>query len=446
MSALESRGVGDESAAYDPRAGWTAVTVFLLLSALAWLDRKIIAFMVGPLREALGATDFQISLLQGLAFVLFYSLAALPIGWAVDRFSRRRIIFWGIITWSAFAMAGGVARTYWHLLVARFGVGAGEASLHPAATSMLADLFPKHKLTTAIAVFGLGGILGSAISNAIGGLVVGFTEGSGGYQLPLLGHVAPWQMVFLITGAPGILMSFLMFAVPEPARRIEQAHAAHAAGFGGAMGFMWRNRRFYLPHFIGFSLVSIMASGFTAWTPSHFMRTYDLPVAQVGLTMAALQISLGAIGMVAPGFIIDRMMRRGRVDAHLRYFAWGVMLLGASGLWMALAPSAGTAFGALALVDLTIGFYPIAIASLQVVTPNQYRGQATAAFLIVYNIVGQGLGPSVVAGFTDFLFRSDEMVGASLALTFALCTPLAALCFWYGMRSMRRIAAPSGAG
>lgn len=437
---------GQAGDGYDLRAGWTAVAVFLLLYALAWLDRKIIAFLVGPIRESLGATDFEVSLLQGLAFVLFYSAAALPIGWAVDRFSRRKIIFWGVIVWSVFAMAGGLAKNYWQLLVARFGVGAGEASLHPGASSMLADLFPRHKLTTALAVFGLGGILGSSISNAIGGLVVGFTERASAYVLPIVGVVEPWQLVFIITGAPGLVLGFLLFLIPEPARRAaDTGEGADAQKLRGALGFMIEHRRFYLSHFIGFSLVSIMASGFTAWTPSHFMRTYDLPVAQVGLTMAALQISLGAIGMVAPGFIVDRMIRRGRLDAHLRYFAWGVLALGLAGAWMGLAPSAFAAFGALAMVDLTIGFFPIAGAALQVVTPNHYRGQATAMFLVFYNILGQGFGPSVVAAFTDFLFQDDRMVGAALALTFGICTPLAAACFWYGMGGMRRVAAAAGA-
>ncbi len=435
----KSEAAPPEPAPYDLRAGWTAVVIFLLLYALGWLDRKIIAFLVDPIRHSLHVTDFQVSLLQGVAAVIFYPLFALPIGWMVDRFSRRRIIFWGLIVWSMFAIASGLTKNFAQLLMARVGVSVGDSTLQPATSSALADLFPKEKLTTAMAVFGLGGILGSAIAVALSGVVVGFTQSSPGYNLPIVGFVEPWQFVFIVTGAPGLLMGFLLFLIPEPVRRRRGLvwQQVDGKGFGGAIGYMLAHKRFYLSHFIGFSAVAIMGATLTAWTPAHFTRTYGLPVAQVGLTMGAIQISLGAIGMAGPGFIIDRMIRRGHLDAHLWYFAFAAVVLGLSGIGMGLAPNAGSAFVGLAFLDLSVGYFPVAAAALQVVTPNRYRGQVTATFLIFLSVIGQGLGPSITAAFTDFLFKDDHKVGASIALTYAVCMPIAAVCLWYGRRGMR---------
>lgn len=438
MRATESVEAGTESAPYDLRAGWAAVAIFIVLYALAYLDRKIISLLVDPIRESLGATDFQISILQGLAFVVFYTICALPIGWAVDRFSRRAIIFWGLITWSTFAVAGGFARTYGQLLFTRFGVGAGEASLHPAAQSALADLFPKHKLTGAMAIFGLGGTLGSALSLAIGGAVVGFAKGSGPLVLPLIGPIEPWQLVFIFTGAPGLALAFLVFLIPEPARRQHRVDASHRRDFSGALTYMLRARRFYFSHFMAFSLVSVMVAGFFAWMPTHLMRTFQLPVQQVGLTMGLMQLTFGAVGMALPGQIVDRMYRAGSRDAHLRYFMFGTAVIGAAGITAGITPSAWVAWIAVAVLDIAVGYFPVASAALQIGTPNYYRGQVTATFLVFYNVIGQGFGPSVVAGFSDFLFHDDKMIGAAMALTFALMSPLAIAAFAYGLKGMRR--------
>ena len=430
-------------APYDLKAGWLAVGIFVILYALAYLDRKIISLLVDPIRASLGATDFQISILQGIAFVFFYTVCALPIGWAVDRFPRRRIIFWGLIIWSLFAAAGGLAKTYTQLLFTRFGVGAGEASLHPAAQSMLADLFPKERLTGAMAIFGLGGTIGATLSVAIGGIVVGFAQSTTGYELPIIGHLEPWQLVFIITGTPGLLLAFLVFVVPEPPRRIHRVvrPAEHKQSFGGAITFMLGHRRFYGAHFMGFSLLSVMAAGFVAWTPTHLMRTFDLPVAQVGLTLAVIQISFGMLGMALPGQFIDRMYRRGARDAHLRYFMWSALVMGAAGICTGFAPTPLLAYVGIAVLNLAWGFFPVASAAIQIVTPNYYRGQVTAAFLVFYNIVGQGFGPSIVAAISDFAFHDDQKIGWALAVTFAVAAPLAALTFCYGLPGMRRTAA-----
>src|SRR3546814_646680 len=119
---------------------WLSVVILLVVAILSYLDRQVIALMVEPIQASLKVSDFEIGLLQRVAFGLFYAIFGIPMGWLVDRYSRRKIIYFGMTCWSIAAAACGLANSYWQLLLARFGVGIGEASLSPAAYSIISDL------------------------------------------------------------------------------------------------------------------------------------------------------------------------------------------------------------------------------------------------------------------------------------------------------------------
>ena len=425
--------------ATSPRAGWVAVSVFLVLYALAYLDRQVLTLLVDPIRQDLGVTDFQISILQGAAFVLFYTICSLPIGWAVDRFPRRRIIFVGILIWSVAAAAGGVARNYWQLLLCRFGVGAGEAALSPSAYSMLSDLFPRERLAGAMAVFSTGAIIGGAISLAVGGLVVSLAKGSEGYFIPLLGEVRPWQLVFLITGAPGLALAFLVFLVREPPRRGRLGTTPpRGTGFAALATLLRGHWRFYTAHILGFSSFNLMVAAYVAWTPTFLMRKYGLSAAETGFTLGGLSLACGVAGMLGSGLLVDMLFRRGMKDAHLRYYAFGAAFCGLAGVCAMLAPTLGLSLACMSVVKFISPFIAVAAAALQITTPNEYRGQVSALFLFAYNILGFGLGPSIVAGVSDFVIGGGHGdIGLAMALTFAVFTPVAVGAFVMGLRPMR---------
>jgi MFS family permease len=176
----------------------------------------MIALLVGPIRADLAITDFQLSLLTGLGFVLFYTLFGLPLGYLVDRTSRRAIIYWGMTVWSAAAAACSQVHNFTTFLVARMMVGAGEASLIPAANSIIADLFVKRGLTTALSILACGGIAGAALSIVAVGHLFDVLSRYGPVSVPWLGEMAPWRMVFLLLGAPGIVVALLCFTMLEP--------------------------------------------------------------------------------------------------------------------------------------------------------------------------------------------------------------------------------------
>lgn len=439
MSATSAgQSTAQESPSHRGKGEFTLIAVLFLFYAVAYLDKKLIAFLVGPIRESLGASDFQMSLVTGGAFVLFYVLFSFPIGWAVDRYSRRSIIFFGVVSWSIAAALGGFASSITQLLISRTGVGAGEAVLGPAGNSLVADTIPKERLTRATAATHAGVLLGSALAFALGGLILAFAADSGGdIHVPGIGAMAGWQCVLLFTGLPGVAFASLIFFVREPGRRGKAVRHTRKKTLGGVFSYLAQNKWFYLLHFIGFSLISICMAGFAAWMPSHLMRNYDIPIASLGGTLAVLQLTFGALGMFLPAWAVDRMFLAGRHDAHMRVFAFGAILMCVAGIVVGLAPTAVIAFCGIAAVDAMAGFLPVAGAALQLTTPNDYRGQITALFLVAYNIIGQGAGPVIVALITDYGFGDDAFVGASLALTFAVAAPLAALCLFAGMKAMR---------
>ena len=169
-----------------PLIAWYGVFVLFLLYGLSIVDRLIISLLVGPIRSDLGISDFQFSLLQGVAFGIFYATFALPIGALVDRYSRRKLIFWGVFVWSLATLACGAARSYLQLFLARIGVSAGESTLSPAAYSMLADSFPPQRLTTAMTLFSLGGFVGYGLAYILGGTIITLASAGGSISLPLL--------------------------------------------------------------------------------------------------------------------------------------------------------------------------------------------------------------------------------------------------------------------
>lgn len=433
-------GGADANPPVTPRVAWFSVGILLVVAIMSYLDRQIISLMVEPMKASLGVSDFEIGLLQGVAFGLFYALFGLPIGWLVDRYSRRKIIYFGMTLWSMAAGACGLASTYTQLLLARFGVGIGEASLSPAAYSMIADLFPPRRLALALGVFATGSSIGGALAYMAGGALIAKFEAIGATALPLIGVVEPWQMVFLVTGLPGIGIAALMFLVPEPVRLRRKVDLA--VPDRGVMHFLLANRRYFICHFVGFGLIAVMAYGTAAWAPAMLMRRYELGVAEVGIILGTVGALSGIPGFIFGGWFVDRWFARGRRDAHLRYFVYaclvGVVMavvafqLADGILWLFIP--------AYALLHFLQPFTGPAVAHLQIVTPNEYRGRVSALFVLVFNLMGMCLGPPSVAFITTFVFRDPMQVHWSLTIMYIVVGLSAASLFWLGLTPARRAA------
>ncbi len=419
------------------RAAWLTLAILVILAGVSYIDRQIISLMVHPIRHDLGISDFQISLLQGIAFALFFTTFGLPLGWLVDHAQRRLVIYGGVTVWSLATAASGLASSFDQLFLARLMVGAGEAALAPAAYSLIADLFPKRRLAVALATYVTGASLGSALAVFLGGVLVSSLSH---VSLRLGGApLATWQLAFLSVGVPGLAFALLIFLVPEPPRAARD-EARVGTGLSELVAFVSSRRAFLLCHFFGFACMSALGYAVMNWLPAYVMRHYGVPVSEAGAWVGAMILCSIPGGLVA-GAYVDRLFASGRTDAHLLvYTVVAIVLagLGATAFFVRALPLFALMMGLLMFFAAAPGS---AGAALQIVTPAQLRGQVSALFLFVYQLVGAGLGPTCVALFTDYVFKDDRMVGFSVGSTVVIFGLTAALLFAVGRAPMRHAVA-----
>jgi MFS family permease len=433
--------------AYPPRAvAWYATIVLALMYWLSVLDRFIISLLVGPIKADLGLSDTQFGLLNGAAFAVTFCLFGLVAGAVADRFSRRWVIFTGVSVWSISTALCGTAQNFAHLLTARVGVGAGEAALAPAATSMLTDLFPRDRLTTAIAVFALGSTIGSGCAFLFGGLIIEAVSQHSTVTLPLLGEMRSWQAVFFIVGIPGALMSLLMFTVPEPARRGQRAVTASwafvAAAYRDLVKFIRTQPRFFLSHYVGFGLVSAVITGTGSWLAAFMGRTFGWHYGQIGLVLGAIVGFSGILGPLISGRVIDAMVRRGQRDAQFLWYGSCLIIAAPAGI-IALTSKSPTVFIAFLLVFqlMTSSISACSNAALNMVTPNALRGAGVSFYSATAGLVGVSLGPLLMGAISDHVFHSEAAIGYGMAVMIAICFPVAALMLLSGRKHMRKAVA-----
>ncbi len=425
-----------------PFLAWYTVFLLSLLFWLALVDRYILAFMIGPIRADLGISDFEVSLLQGVAFTFFYAFFGLPLGWAIDRLARRWVVIFGISTWSIATSLSGLSQTFPQLFGARMAVGAGEAVLNPSAYSILSDTFPKHRLGLAISVYAIGATLGSAFAYAFGGPMLDFVTAQDLSGVPILGDLRPWQIIFLFLGLLGIPVSLLMLTIPEPKRRgAVIPHKEKAPIFKDIAAYLKENPRFTLGHHLGFSFFTVMSAAITLWSPTFLIRTFGWSLTDAGIWLGITLLGGGLTGALVNGNIMDWLWRKGYHDSHLRWYVIVSLILIPLGLVMVLSGNVWVfLIGKFFYQMLSSSYSSAGGASLAAVTPNQLRGRASAVFMVAQNLIGNALGAVLVAAFTDFVFGDDAKVGYSLALLFVTALPLAAFFLWLGMKPMRKAA------
>lgn len=408
-----SAAAGEQSA-----GGWHAAVVLGIAYVFSYMDRQILTLLIEPIRSDLAISDTQVSLLSGLAFALCYCIAALPFGRWADAGNRRNIIAMGVLVWSAMTALCGVGRSFAQLFVFRMGVGIGEAALPPAAYSMLADYFSREKLALPMSIFVVGAPLGAGLALIAGGSIVEIVA-----SLPpiTLGGVElrPWQAAFVIIGAAGFFVALLTLTIREPARNVDHQLSAKLAvervSIAAVARFLSGNRGLFLPLLLGLSLGNMFAYGAMAWLPTFLIRTYGWTLPQAGTALGTLLLVCGCCGAPMGGWIVQALARRGYRDACPRTIVGGFAILLPCMVAAALATSAPVALVFIAPIMFGIfmnaGVFPTLI---QVITPNRMRAQVSAVFLLVTNLAGLGLGPTLYALTTDYVFGADASLRYSL--------------------------------
>ena len=366
-------------------------TLFMLVLVFtsSHVDRQIMGILGQPIKESLLITDTQLGLLTGIMFAVFYATLGMPMAMWADRNNRRNLISFSVFLWSLMTALCAAATNFMQLLLLRIGVGVGEAGSNPPSHSMIADLYPPEKRSTAMAIFGTGINWGILIGFLVGGWI---NEWYG------------WRTAFVVVGLPGIFLAILVrYTVKEPPRGYSEAlkQETPAPAFREVATFIWRSA--VLRHIIAAgALVSFVGYASVIWVPIYLVRIHGMGTGEVGSYLALLIGVGGAIGIYLGGRIADFMAaKRGQ-----QWLPWVVAVSSLITLPMLyLTFMATTPMGAIAAYALPamLGTLYVApgFALIQNSTPLEMRSVAAAINLFITNIIGLGLGPFTVGFFSD---------------------------------------------
>ncbi len=428
---------------------WYVVALLLVVYVFSFLDRQILSLMVSDLKTGLSLEqDWQVAILMGPAFAVFYTIFGIPFGRLADTRNRTRIIAFGLTLWSLMTVGCGIARSFLQMAVLRVGVGVGEASLSPSAYSIISDYFDRERLARAIAIYSSGIYFGSGLAYMIGGRAVSLLRGTEPWLLPVFGTIPGWQKVFWIVGLPGLLVvPLLLLTLREPVRRglvrSARGDGGQALGLDEVLRYGRENWQALATHNLGFALLSFSSYGTGAWLPEMFKRVHGWDVGTFGLVYGLVVFVGSAGGAISGGVIADALTRRGYRDAKIRvgffaawlWFPFGIVFpLLDDGAW-AMAVAVPAAF----LASMPFGVAP---AALQEMMPNNLRGQASALYLFVVNLIGLAVGPLVLALMTDYVFTPTAYgltgIRWSLLSTTIVAHALSTGLLWRGMAEFRK--------
>jgi MFS family permease len=270
--------------------GYYVLSVLILAYIVSYIDRTMLTLLVDPIRATLKISDFEVSLLHGFAFAIFYTVLGLPMGRLADRHNRRNLIVGGILVWSVATALCGFARNFWQMFTARVSVGVGEATLSPSAYSMLSDCFPPERRSRVLSIYTSAIYLGAGIATFGGGALIAYVPG---VTIAGFGYHEPWQVIFMIIGLLGVPVALALLTVREPLRR--GAAVAVAPGVDmvriplrTVVAYMWERRQVYGMLILGISCYAMMTNGLKGWIPTFLKRTYGWSPADVGVSSARL--------------------------------------------------------------------------------------------------------------------------------------------------------------
>ncbi len=414
---------------------WLVVLLLMAALILSFIDRIALSLLVDPIRADLGISDTQIGLLHGIAFGLFFAIMGLPLGWLADRWSRKGTIILGVGIWSIATAACGLAGNFVHLLLARIGVGAGEAGLAPASYSIVHDRFPRAQLGRAISLFQVGGVVGSGLALAITGFVYRHFQSGGGQGIPLIEGLSAWQQTFVAIATPGIVFVLLLSFVHEPRR---PAASGDRAARVSMLAAVREKPGIYVPLFLGMSGVILTSYALVSWMPALLGREFGLAPDRIGVVYGMTVLIASPVGLLAGGWLADALVRRNAADAHVRVAAIAAIL----GLPFALALPWAHGMTATLLVAGGLHFavsFPMGVvpAFIQLVTPAEARGQVSGLYVLVINVVGLGLGPTLVGALSGMAPADPAGLRHAMGLVIVPAMAIATLTLWLLVRSVR---------
>jgi MFS family permease len=400
---------------------WYALALLTAVYVLNFLDRTLIYILFTPIKKEMAFSDLQLALLGTTSFVIFYTLLGVPFGRLADRASRTKLIASGLAIWSLFSGLTGFANTFWTLFLCRVMVGVGEATLGPAALSLLSDYFPVRMRATVQSVYSSGIAIGGGLAFFLGGWI-GQTHG--------------WRWAFYLLGFPGLALAALVFFLREiPRGRTDAATAAPAD---------WRllfKSKPLLFIFFGYAFLGLSSNNLGIWVPTFFVRVHGFSLLTIGVAAGILSIVVGIPSMILGGWFSDRVRR---IVSGGRMAFTASAAVASVPLWIALLYTNNIPL----LIAVNIAVYGLAIlwvgpatADISDIAGPKLRGLAIGVFFSIVNILAYGIGAPLIGKLSDTLgvAKDPAQMRLSLLICPAACA-LGALLLWIGSRSRERSA------
>ena len=390
-----------------PAYSWYALYLLTAVYVLNFLDRTLIYILLTPIKKEMKFTDLQLALLATTSFVIFYTLLGVPFGWLADRVPRKLIIGAGLAVWSLFSGLTGFAHSFWSIFFCRLMVGVGEATLGPAALSLLSDYFPPRMRATSQSIYSTGITIGGALAGFLGGWI---------------GQSYGWRVAFYALGFPGLLLAALVFALREPVRGRTDVAARDSAD--------WRSLRPLAYLFAGYALVGLASNNLGIWGPTFYIRLHGVTLKQIGFGVGIFALAVGTPAMILGGWFSDRVKRRMTFTATAAILCvplW-IAVLKLDRLPMLIAVN-------VVLYALSILWVGPATADVTEIAGPRLRGLAIGIFFSIVNITAYGLGSPLIGKLSD-----KWGLQTSLLICPAACAA-GALLLWMGSRARRPIGA-----
>jgi MFS family permease len=388
----------------EERSGvWFALWVLFAINAMNFFDRQILGAVGEPIRKEWGLSDSSLGAL-GTAFTLLYAFVGVPLGRLADRAGRKWILSAGVFVWSLMTVASGVARNFWQLFVFRLGVGVGEASCAPAATSLIGDLFPASRRARALSVFMLGLPLGIALSFAVSGTIA---------------RSYGWRSAFYVAGIPGLLCALGALFIREPQRGASEAHK-----IGGRKREGSPYRVVLSTPTMRWLIISGALHNFNMYAIGSFitpflMRYHGVDIRTANFVSMVVYGLFGAPGLILGGVVGDAVMRR---RANGRLLVGALAILGSVPfIFLALERTGGDILGFMILMGagcaLMYGYYSTVYSTIQDVIEPSLRGTAMALYFFAMYVLGASLGPYGTGLASDFFTARAASAAGVMSLT-----------------------------
>ncbi|HET6522863.1 MFS transporter [Sphingopyxis sp.] len=415
---------------------WLLLAVLTLGGMIVYIHRMIFSVVSASIGQELHLSDVRIGLLQGAGFAFVFVLAGIPLGRLADHVHRLRLITAGSLFFMVGTLACGLAAGFWELLFARCIVGIGEAAFTPAAVSLIADTFLPHHRGRAIGTLFTGMVLGGPAAIALGGVLLTSAQAGEFRTLALIGELAPWRMVLVITAAGSVILPLLTLLLREPARKQfgTGVDCGEAREVGEAGDVNWR---ILGPLLLCCALFAFGDYGLFSWGPVALAREHGWSASEVGLAFGTISGICGALGTFFGGVLSDAFARRAGEPARLIPTAGAAFIIAAGGAMFAT----GSPFLALAGVGVWCLLGQLAgtsaIISVQSFVPGRFRATSMSLVALGNGLLGIGLGPLAIAVVSDTI---GGRAGTSLAIATVIAPAAlaAGLLAIYVLRSARK--------